>query len=69
MVRHDDDGPAVCAGCSHPGILNMIDASVKAFPRRPLDAVTGSFRPTALHVLPFISTTAARTWPPSLASD
>lgn len=54
MVLHDDDGLAVFTGCSHHGILNMVDASVKAFPGRPLKAVFGGFHLTILPMLPFM---------------
>jgi len=54
MVLLDDDGMMVFTGCSHHGILNMVDASVKAFPDRPLKAVFGGFHLTILPMLPFM---------------
>lgn len=43
MVLHDGDGMVVVTGCSHNGILNMVDAARRRFPELPLRAVIGGF--------------------------
>jgi 7,8-dihydropterin-6-yl-methyl-4-(beta-D-ribofuranosyl)aminobenzene 5'-phosphate synthase len=56
MVIHDDDGMVVFSGCSHHGILNLIDAARAQFPREPIKAVFGGFH---LIGLPFYNSMAA----------
>ena len=56
MVVHEDDGMTVFSGCSHSGILNLIDAATAQFPRVPIKAVFGGFH---LIGLPFYSSMAA----------
>lgn len=56
MVVHDDDGMVVFSGCSHHGILNIIDAARAQFPRVPIKAVFGGFH---LIGLPFYNSMAA----------
>lgn len=43
MVVHDGAGMVVFTGCSHSGVLNMVDAARDAFPDTPVSAVVGGF--------------------------
>jgi len=56
MVVREDDGMAVFTGCSHSGILNLIDAAMDAFPATPIRALFGGFH---LIGLPFFDSMAA----------
>lgn len=43
MVIREDDGMVIFSGCSHHGVLNMVDAAVEEFPETHIKALFGGF--------------------------
>lgn len=43
MVVLSEDGLIIFTGCSHSGVLNMVDAAIARFPGEPAQAVFGGF--------------------------
>lgn len=56
MVVHEGDSMVVFTGCSHNGVLNLLDAAIEVFPGTPVKAVFGGFH---LIGLPFYNSMAA----------
>jgi 7,8-dihydropterin-6-yl-methyl-4-(beta-D-ribofuranosyl)aminobenzene 5'-phosphate synthase len=56
MVVHEAGGIVVLSGCSHHGVLNMLDAARAAFPGVPVKGLVGGFH---LIGLPFYDSMAA----------
>jgi 7,8-dihydropterin-6-yl-methyl-4-(beta-D-ribofuranosyl)aminobenzene 5'-phosphate synthase len=51
MVLQQEDGLVVFTGCSHRGILNMVDAVTKEFEGVPIQAVFGGFHLVGIPIL------------------
>ena len=47
LVIRQDDGLVIFSGCSHQGILNLVEAALKRFPGEPVKALFGGFHTMA----------------------
>jgi len=43
MIIKEDDGMIIFSGCSHHGVLNMVDAAIEKFPDIPIKGLFGGF--------------------------
>ena len=55
MVIHEGDGMVIFSGCSHHGVLNMVEAALDQFPNTHIKALFGGFHFIGL---PFFNHTA-----------
>lgn len=43
IIIREDDGMVIFSGCSHHGVLNMVEAAMSQFPETPIKALFGGF--------------------------